>query len=298
MRVDELMSTGALAGVPAVALTDECNLFAMVKFYRAALAAGIKPVIGVDLWLRDTAERAEPSRLTLLCQDQAGYRNLSQLLTRAYLEGERQSTPLIERDWLTADSLTGLIALSGGWEGDVGRALLTGRPQLGAATAAGVESTAAATVLHRVAAPRSFHRCRLRECPRSRWLPSAMCRWWLPMTCASSRPKTTRRTKRGCASAIGRCLPIRRASGASPVSNTCARPAEMAALFADLPAALVNSVEIARRCSLPLKLGSSQLPVFPDTGWQPGGAVHPGGRERGTGRVHAGQARPRRRGAG
>src|SRR5689334_6487719 len=130
VRVPELMQATAAAGMPAVALTDECNLFAMVKFYRAALAAGIKPVIGVDLWLRETGEREAPSRLTLLCQSEAGYLNLSRLVSRAYLEGERQATPLIERAWLVPEALDGLIALSGGWEGDVGRALLTGRPAL------------------------------------------------------------------------------------------------------------------------------------------------------------------------
>ena len=116
--------------MPAVALTDECNLFAMVKFYRAALAAGIKPIIGVDLWMRESGEREAPSRLTLLCQNEVGYLNLSRLVSRAYLEGERQATPLIEREWLTTEALAGLIALSGGWEGDVGRALLMGRPAL------------------------------------------------------------------------------------------------------------------------------------------------------------------------
>ena len=67
-------------GMPAVALTDECNLFAMVKFYRAALATGVKPIIGVDLWLREPGEREAPTRLTLLCQNEAGYLNLSRLV--------------------------------------------------------------------------------------------------------------------------------------------------------------------------------------------------------------------------
>src|SRR5690606_33897614 len=127
VRVPELMQATAAAGMGAIGLTDECNLFAMVKFYRAALAAGLKPVIGVDLWISE-GERQTPTRLTLLCQTHAGYLNLSRLVSRAYLEGERQNTPLIAREWLTREALEGLIALSGGWEGDVGHALLTGRP--------------------------------------------------------------------------------------------------------------------------------------------------------------------------
>jgi DNA polymerase III subunit alpha len=116
VRVPELMAAARDAGLPAVALTDECNLFAMVKFYREALATGVKPIIGVDLLLREPGEREAVSRLTLLCQNEAGYLNLARLVSRAYLEGERQATPLVERDWLTTESLGGLIALSGGWE--------------------------------------------------------------------------------------------------------------------------------------------------------------------------------------
>src|SRR6188768_1517700 len=111
VRVPELLQGAAAAGMGAIGLTDECNLFAMVKFYKAALAAGIKPIIGVDLLLRE-AERQPASRLTLLCQDHAGYLNLARLVSRAYQEGERQNTPLIERSWLTPEVLKGLIALS------------------------------------------------------------------------------------------------------------------------------------------------------------------------------------------
>ena len=78
VRVPELMAATAAGGMPAIALTDECNLFAMVKFYRAALAAGIKPLIGIDLWVRDGQEK-EAARLTLLCQNEVGYLNLSRL---------------------------------------------------------------------------------------------------------------------------------------------------------------------------------------------------------------------------
>jgi DNA polymerase-3 subunit alpha len=262
VRVDELMAAGQAAGMPAVALTDECNLFAMVKFYRAAMAAGIKPVIGVDLWLREAGEREAPSRLTLLCQDEVGYLNLARLVSRAYLEGERQATPLVERSWLSADALAGLIALSGGWEGDVGRALLTGRPQqarrqltawkellpgryyvelqrIGRSTDADYVTAAVALAAEcdvpvvatndvRFLAPGDYDAHEARVCIRERAL--------------LADPARKRRYTR---------------------EQYLRSPAEMAELFADIPAALANSVEIARRCSLPLKLGTSKLPIFP-----------------------------------
>ncbi len=103
VRVPELMSAVAAAGMPAVALTDQSNLFAMVKFYKEALGAGVKPLIGVDAWVRD-ADRgtaaAAASRIVLLCQNLSGYRHLTQLVTRSYLEGQQRGVPMLERAWL------------------------------------------------------------------------------------------------------------------------------------------------------------------------------------------------------
>jgi DNA polymerase III subunit alpha len=261
VRVPELMTAAAAAGMPAIALTDECNLFAMVKFYRAALAAGIKPIIGTDLLVRDEGER-EPSRLTLLCRNEVGYLNLSRLVSKAYLEGQRLNTPLIERSWLTAEGLNGLIALSGAWEGDVGRALLTGRPaqakrlllewksllgdcyyvelqRLGRGTDPDYVSAAVALAAEcdvpvvatndvRFLKDSDYEAHEARVCIRERAL----------LADASRKRRYTR--------------------------EQFLRSAEqMSALFADLPQALTNTVEIARRCSLPLKLGTSRLPVFP-----------------------------------
>ena len=88
IRVPELVKAVRAAGMPAVAVTDQSNLFGMVKFYRAALAAGVKPVVGVDLWLENPADRAQPHRLVLLCQDARGYRNLTEIISRSYVEGQ------------------------------------------------------------------------------------------------------------------------------------------------------------------------------------------------------------------
>src|SRR5579883_3468208 len=91
VRVPALIEAVADSGMPAVAVTDQCNLFAMVKFYRAALARGVQPIIGVDLLLREPEEKLGPSRLTLLCQNAEGYHNLSRLVSRGYLTGQDRS---------------------------------------------------------------------------------------------------------------------------------------------------------------------------------------------------------------
>jgi DNA polymerase III subunit alpha len=123
VRVAPLMNTAYEAGMPAVALTDYNNLFALVKFYRAAIARGIKPIIGVDTVVTGVHPTDPLNRIVLLCQNETGYRNLTRLVTRAHLDGQRDGVPVVHYDWLTEASF-GLIVLSGGRYGDVGRALL------------------------------------------------------------------------------------------------------------------------------------------------------------------------------
>src|SRR6478609_9684789 len=124
VRIPELVERVVGLGMPAVAVTDQNNLFAMVKFYREALRCGVKPIIGVDVLIR---ARAAPTRLTLLCKDPHGYQNVANLVTRAWLEGQERGLPLIDRAWLDSETTAGLIALSGFSEGDVGRAIANGR---------------------------------------------------------------------------------------------------------------------------------------------------------------------------
>ena len=261
VRVPALMSAIAEAGMPAVALTDHANLFAMVKFHREAEKRGVKPVIGADLWFTDGSERADPVLLTLLAQNEAGFRNLTRLVSRSYLEGQDRSRPLLARDWLDAASTEGLIALSGGAQGDVGRALLAGR-------------VAEASLL------------------LARWQALFGDRFYLDIQ-RTGRP--------GEEEHIAGVLALIAARPAAVVATNDVRfltrdefeahearicihggyrlddpgrprphtpeqylktPAEMAALFSDLPEALENSVEIARRCSLPLAQGGIFLPAF------------------------------------
>ena len=98
VRVKPLMARLAEQHMPAVALTDQGNLFAMVKFYKAALGAGIKPVIGVDAWVNDADSQAQPSRMLLLCQNNDGYLNLSQLISKSYLEGQSRGIPVMQSE--------------------------------------------------------------------------------------------------------------------------------------------------------------------------------------------------------
>src|SRR3989344_7382610 len=124
VRIEDLVKRVAGLGMPAVAVTDRVNLFSLIKFYRQAQAVGVKPIVGADLFLYDE-KLNDTFQITALCQNKIGYKNLTRLLSRAYLEGQLKDIPTIRWEWLVAAS-EGLIILSGGIAGDVGKALLAG----------------------------------------------------------------------------------------------------------------------------------------------------------------------------
>ena len=126
VRLDDAVAAAVANGMPALALTDLANVFGMVKFYQAARGAGLKPVIGCDVWLENETDRDKPHRLLILCQSRVGYRNLSELLTRAYRANQYRGRAELKKEWFAAPAGDGLIALSGAHHGDVGAALLAG----------------------------------------------------------------------------------------------------------------------------------------------------------------------------
>ena len=262
VRVPELMDAVVAAGMPAVALTDESNLFAMVKFYKAALAKGVKPLIGVDLWLAEGKDREPPSRLTLLCQNEVGYLNLSRLVSRGYLEGQRRDTPLVEREWLTEGATAGLIALSGAMEGDVGRSLLNGRPAEARRQAEGWRSLFGDRYyleLQRVGRPgEGNHVAAALELATELQLPVVATND-VRFLAESDFESHEARVCIHDGAQLADPSRLRKYTREQYLRSA----EEMAARFADIPEALANTVAIARRCSLPLKLGESRLPIYP-----------------------------------
>lgn len=262
VRVQDLVSACAERGLPAVALTDECNLFAMVKFYRAAEAAGIKPILGADLWLDEPTDRDQPSRFTLLCRDEDGFGNLTELISLAYTDGQHRGQPRIHREWLTPERCQGLIALSGGREGEVGRALVAGRsPAAREALAWWQERFPDAFYLELIRTGREQEEDHIHAAVELAANTAT------PVVASNDvrfldRGHFEAHETRVCIQ-DGRTLddPMRpRRYSAQQYLKT---PEEMAELFSDLPEALENSVEIARRCNLTLKLGEIHLPAPP-----------------------------------
>ena len=130
VRVDDAIKRAAGDGMPALALTDLGNLFGLVKFYTGARGKGVKPIAGADVWIANPESPEDAHRLLLLARNRTGYRQLCELLTRAYLVEGRRDRAEIRREWFAEIGSDGLIALSGAHLGDVGEALINGNFEL------------------------------------------------------------------------------------------------------------------------------------------------------------------------
>ncbi len=261
VRIKPLVQRVAEMGMPAVAVTDQSNLFGMVKFYRAAMAAGVKPIIGVDLWVHNEMEPARPARLILLCRDNEGYRNLTRLVSRTYLEGQQRGIPVLRKEWLEGEN-GGLIALSGGRAGDVGRSLLGGH----------LEQARQQLRYWQTLFPDSYY-LELQRTGREgeeEYLHAAV-----ELAIAEQVPVVATNDvvfleeddfiaheARVCIHE-GRTLDDPRRPRNYSRQQYLRTPAEMAELFADIPEALENSVEIAKRCNVEITLGKNFLPKSP-----------------------------------
>jgi len=111
IRIEPLVKTAAEVGMPAIAVTEQGNLFSLIKFYKLAQRYGVKPIAGVEINIIDEANKSNSGKLLLLCQDRIGYQNLTKLITKSYVEGQSQGIPYIRNTWLK-ELAEGLIALS------------------------------------------------------------------------------------------------------------------------------------------------------------------------------------------
>ena len=255
-----LVSRAVELGMPALALTDDSNLFAQIKFYRAAEKAGLKPIVGCDVWIANPEDAARPDRLTLLCRDRTGYLNLSRLVSRGWLEGQHAGRAQLQAGWLD-DAVAGLFAIAG-------RDSACGR-----LAAAGREHDARAEL---DALRGSFGDGLYLELTRTgRDGEDAFNAQALQLAARLDLPAIASNDvrfldaddfeaheARVCIQQGYQLDDPRRPHEYSP--EQWLKPADtMAELFADLPEALDNTVELAKRCNLELSFGTYHLPAFP-----------------------------------
>lgn len=268
--VDGLVRVKALAGaaakneMPAVALTDQVNFYALIKFYQACMGAGVKPICGTDLWIENRSDPAEePARMTLLVKDRIGYRNLTELIAMAYQHGQGvlPERALVKADWVKEKS-QGLIALSGAKEGEIGQALLGERLD---------ESQALLQEWMTVFSGDFFlelqrtNRPNDEECLHASLALASQ--FGCPVVATNDvmfmRPEEFEAHEARVCINQGRILDDPHRPRRYSDQQYFRSSEEMCALFADIPSAISNTWVIAQRCNIEIELGKYYLPNYP-----------------------------------
>ena len=261
VRVKPLVKAVAAAGMPAVAVTDMSNMCSLVKFYKAAMGGGIKPICGADIWLASAEEDGPLSRMTLLAMSPKGYRNLTELVSRGWSEGQSNDLVIIQRDWVKA-AAEGLIALSGAKEGEGGHALLNDEPALAEALLREWMDVF----------PERFYlelqrTNRVNDEEHLHLAVALADKLGAPLVATNDvrflkQDDFAAHETRVCIGE-GRSLDDPRRPRTYSDQQYLKTPEEMAELFSDLPEALENTLEIAKRCNIEVQLGKYFLPDFP-----------------------------------
>ena len=261
IRIKPLVSAIAEAGMPAVALTDQHNFFAAVKFYSAAISAGIKPILGADLRLRDEADTKGNSRFVVLCQNMIGYHNLCRLLSRAYIEGQHLGVPMLDFSWLEGQT-EGLICIASSREGLLSKALLN------------EQKDEVSSIVNRWTSlfPDRLYLELIRTGREDdeRYIDAALdiaYEFDLPVVATNDvrfidAEQFEAHEAKVCIS-DGRLLDDPRRPRNYSTEQYLRSAEEMVALFSDIPDAIENTVEIAKRCNVELSLDQHFLPDFP-----------------------------------
>jgi DNA polymerase-3 subunit alpha len=261
VRLKPLAQKVAELKMPAVALTDFNNFFGLVKFYKACQSNGIKPILGSEVIIQDDVGETGGSQLVLLICNDIGYKNLTELISRAYQEGQKQSTPTVKLDWLEGHS-DGLIALSGGRLGEIGIALISRRKS---------DAENSLARLMRLFPQRFYLELqRTGRQDEEDYLHSVIdlsANFDCPVVATNDvrfliRDEFEAHEARVCIHE-GRTLDDPRRERRFSEDQYLRSAEEMFELFSDIPEALENTIEIAKRCNLNLKLGSHFLPDYP-----------------------------------
>ncbi|MCE4053518.1 DNA polymerase III subunit alpha [Pseudomonas sp. Au-Pse12] len=261
VRIKPLVKALSGMGMPAVAVTDQNNMCSLVKFYKNSMGAGIKPICGADLWLSNKDPDNPLSRISLLVMNAVGYRNLTELISRGFIDGQRNGQIIIEREWV-AEAAEGLIMLSAAKEGEIGMALIAGDLE--------VAETLAREWMA-VFPERFYLEVQRTNRPNDEeQLHAAVAladKIGAPLVATNDvrfikQEDFEAHETRVCIGE-GRALDDPRRSKNYSDQQYLKSAEEMAELFSDLPEALENTVEIAKRCNIEVKLGKHFLPDYP-----------------------------------
>ncbi|QSX31095.1 DNA polymerase III subunit alpha [Shewanella cyperi] len=260
-KVKPILGKAEAEGMAAIALTDQNNLCGLVKFYSTCHDKGIKPIIGADFWVLVPGFEGEFCALTVIAMDNPGYQNLTQLISRAYLRGQVQGRVALDQEWLLEFN-EGILLLSGGREGDLGKALLKGNAS---------QAASLSEFYQRHFPDRYFiELIRTGRADEERYLHMAVAHateWGLPVVATNQvvflTPDDFEAHEIRVAISDGFTLADNRRPKKYSDQQYLRSIDEMCELFADIPEALENTVEIAKRCNVTVRLGEYFLPNFP-----------------------------------
>ncbi|MGL6487794.1 DNA polymerase III subunit alpha [Aeromonas hydrophila] len=260
-KINPIVGAAAANNMPALALTDQMNMCGLVRFYGAAHGKGVKPIVGADFWVQSDELGDEQFRLTLLAMDNDGYQNITLLISRGYQRGHVQGRPVIDKAWL-AEHAKGVIVLSGGREGDVGKFLLKGNRQMTEQCLAFYQThflDAYYLELLRTGRPDEEVYLHMAVAIATEFaLPVVATNEVVFLTADDFDAHEIR-----VAIHDGYTLMDKRRPRRYSPQQYLRSQEEMAELFADIPEALENTVEIAKRCNVTVRLGEYFLPNFP-----------------------------------
>ncbi|WP_324005373.1 DNA polymerase III subunit alpha [Aeromonas hydrophila] len=260
-KINPIVGAAAANNMPALALTDQMNMCGLVRFYGTAHGKGVKPIVGADFWVQSDELGDEQFRLTLLAMDNDGYQNITLLISRGYQRGHVQGRPVIDKGWL-AEHAKGVIVLSGGREGDVGKFLLKGNRQMTEQCLAFYQShfpDAYYLELLRTGRPDEEVYLHMAVAIATEFaLPVVATNEVVFLTADDFDAHEIR-----VAIHDGYTLMDKRRPRRYSPQQYLRSQEEMAELFADIPEALENTVEIAKRCNVTVRLGEYFLPNFP-----------------------------------
>ncbi|CAJ1831007.1 DNA polymerase III subunit alpha [Aeromonas jandaei] len=260
-KINPIVGAAAADNMPAIALTDQMNMCGLVRFYGAAHGKGIKPIVGADFWVQSDELGDEQFRLTLLAMDNEGYQNITLLISRGYQRGHVQGRPVIDKAWL-AEHAKGVIVLSGGREGDVGKFLLKGNRQM----------TEQCVAFYQTHFPDAYYLELLRtgRSDEEVYLHMAVAiatEFELPVVATNEvvflNADDFDAHEIRVAIHDGYTLMDKRRPRRYSPQQYLRSQEEMCELFADIPEALENTVEIAKLCNVTVRLGEYFLPNFP-----------------------------------
>ncbi len=259
IRIPKLMNALVENHVPAVAVTDFNNMYATIKFFKAATAAGIKPIMGADVQVLD--EHETPYSVVLLCMNKQGYLNLSEIISLAHQKGYHKGKPMVRESWLKENN-EGLIAISSNMRGDIGQLILAKKTE---AAADKIEKW------KRVFGNRYYLSIARINKKNEKWHNDATlylaAHQNVPIV-ASNEPRFmasddfNAHEARVCINQGMIVADPRRAKNYTR-EQYLATPDEMLEKFKDIPQAIENTVEISKRCNFSFEFGEYFLPDFP-----------------------------------